>query len=547
MSGAARGMLWAGGLGAVVFVLRWAAYDSAPGPWLALGLLSAGLIVAGLTSGRRALRATLQTRGFRYSFGALALTLLALSIAAGVNAFVARYDTRWDVTEGKRYTLSDETILAMAALETPVQLQAFFPDQSAENAAFQELVAGYTAASSQISVEFHDPMAEPYRAREYEVTNVYGTVILEADGAQQRLETEFDEAALTNAILRLTSGESHLVCFSKDHGEASPEDGYEPTGLAVAADKLTGQGYTVELVSLIAAGGVSADCDALIIARPQVDLLSLEREAIASFVRDGGAVFWMLQSLMVDATAADLVRYGVQIGNDIVLEDNPEARMMGLDPSFVLVTPDALDFHPVTDEIKGQLLFQAVRSVELIEEVPAGLRGQIIARSSPGAWAERTLGGESAAPDSLDIVGSVPFMVAIEVDEPGSIVVGSVDLPPLEEATPSVSESAATPTPAATSQTPVGRAGGKVLVVGDATFASNQLLLQGSNLKLWLESVAWLVGEKRSVAIPEADFEGGKLEMNQAQTALVWLGCVLFFPGVALAFAGSAWARRRKL
>ena len=115
MSGAARGMLWAGGLGSVVFVLRWAAYDSAPGPWLALGLLSAGLIVAGLTSGRRALRATLQTRGFRYSFGALALTLLALSIAAGVNAFVARYDTRWDVTEGKRYTLSDETILAMHA------------------------------------------------------------------------------------------------------------------------------------------------------------------------------------------------------------------------------------------------------------------------------------------------------------------------------------------------------------------------------------------------------------------------------------------------
>ena len=134
-------------------------------------------------------------------------------------------------------------------------------------------------------------------------------------------------------------------------------------------------------------------------------------------------------------------------------------------------------------------------------------------------------------------------MVAVEVDEPSALAIGRVDLVPVAEPTLAVAELAEPASQAA----PSGRAGGKVLVVGDATFASNQLLLQGSNLKLWLESVAWLVGEERSVAIPEADFEGGKLAMNQAQTSLVWLVSVLFFPGVALAFAGSAWARRRKL
>ncbi len=545
MSVSARGMIWAGGLGTVIFVLRWLAYQSAAGPWLALGLVSVAMVVAGLVKRREEVKATLQTRGFRYSSGAFALTCVALGIAVALNALTARYDIRWDVTETKRYTLSDESISAMAALTQPVELLAFFPAQSAERSAFEELVAGYTAASSQISVSFFDPMAEPYRAREYDITNAYGTVILESEGARQRLETELDESALTNAVLRLTSGASHLICFSKDHGEASPEDAYEPTGLAVATDKLTGQGYEIELVSLISDGGVPDDCDALVVGRPQVELLPLEWEAIAQFVRDGGAVLWLLQALMVDNTAGDLARYGVKVGNDILLEDNPEARLMGLDPSFVLIAPDALDLHPVTDDIKGQLLFQAVRSVDVSAEPVDGLRTQVLARSSPGAWAERTLGGEAATPDELDIIGSVPIMVAVEVDDPSALAIGTTALTPAAEedaALPSLEVDEASESAAKTGGTP----GGKVLVVGDATFASNQLLLQGSNLKLWLESVAWLVGEERSVAVPERDYEGGKLVMNQAQTALLWLVSVLFFPGVALTFAGSAWARRRK-
>jgi hypothetical protein len=263
-------------------------------------------------------------------------------------------------------------------------------------------------------------------------------------------------------------------------------------------------------------------------------------------VRSGGNVLWLLQALMADETVADLRRYGVVVGNDVVLEDNPEARMMGMDPSFLLVPPDGLDFHPVTDEINGVLLLQVARSVDVLEDAPEGLRGQVLLRSSSAAWAERSLDGSAAAPDAADIVGAVPLMVAVEVDDPAAIVVGAS--PPSEQ--PAGAFALATPG-AETNDPPqkvsADRAGARLLVVGDATFPSNQLLLQGANQKLWLEAIAWLVGEERSVAIPEAKFAAGKLEMNQAQGTLVWLVSVLFFPGLALALGGAAWARRRKL
>ncbi|MBW2330948.1 MAG: hypothetical protein JRF30_08485 [Deltaproteobacteria bacterium] len=64
----------------------------------------------------------MKRRSTRHGTSALILVLLVLGILVFVEAISARHSARFDLTAGKRFTLSEQTLKVLKNLEKPVFL-----------------------------------------------------------------------------------------------------------------------------------------------------------------------------------------------------------------------------------------------------------------------------------------------------------------------------------------------------------------------------------------------------------------------------------------
>lgn len=549
-----------GGL-VLAFLINAALVDSITTPWAVTGGVGALLFAGWLFADRESLGAAASSRGARFTSTALVLSLLGLGLAVASNVLANRYDKRWDLTSTGRFTLSDQTDSILKGLDREVKVVAFFSLESmGEKEQFEDLIEGYSQKSTLLKVEYHDPVSEPLVAQQYKITTPYGTVILEAGDRTQRLESDFGEEAVTNALVRLTSDKDHVVCFTTGHGELPVDQDNDPSSLSGAVVKLEGLNYTVKNVTLLRDGGVPADCEMLIAADAQVDWLPAEREMLAAYVAGGGSFVLLIEPLQAPGLAADMARYGIAVGNDVVLEQNPNYQLVGGDMSYLVLDPSSFDLHPISEPIKGMTLLRLARSVDRGAEVP-GINVAVLAHTSAYAWAETTLDQNTLpSPDEgQDRIGQIPLIAVAEITDPAAIPVGNRAVGEVGGASPlsgllggaaaAATPSEATPSDAAPAEAAPAdvarKAGGKVVVFGDADFASNELIDQGSNRDLLLNTVAWLAGEEDQVSIRSPEGAKGSLSLNLGQGLLMWLVCLLGAPGVAVGMAVSTWISRR--
>ncbi len=543
-----------GGLGVVVFLAhRWVMGETDL-PFQIIGGLGGALLVAYLALDRKNVGEAATARSTVYGSGAALMVALGLGITVAVNILARRYDERWDWTATGVHTLSEQSIQTAAGLSEPIQVVAFFPMASVEEDSFQDLYESYDAHTDQLDLVLYDASTEPMLAEQWDITSPYGTVILVQGERKQRLENEFGEEAFTNALINLTSGTEHVVCFTEGHGERGVDDDYENEGFGAIVVKLEGTNYQVQTFVPATSGRVPEECATVVVAGPQLDFLPSEREILARHVLAGGSMTVLLDPLAAPELAADMARYGIRVGDDVVIEDNPELLLQGMDPSYILATAESFDHHPLTTGL-NMTVFRLMRSVGQIEGTE-GVQLQVLARSSDRSYAETDiLGGDplpgegelGVGPDG-QLVGRVALATAAEIVDPSKIqVTGSPALPGsfLEELGVKV-EDGADAAPGVLDE-PTRVPGGRVVVIGDADFASNALMLNGNNQDLLLNDLAWLVGEEDQIAIRSNEAGKGTLTMSAVQFALAILITLLFVPGLAILGAILVWMRRRKL
>jgi len=553
--------------------------DSLSDEWKYAAGIGSAFVGGWVYLARRSLQQAVSTRGARYSFGAVGLILLAAGVTVAINILAHRYDDRLDLTSTQRFSLAEQSASVVAGLDRTVEVTAFFRSGSLERSQFEDLMDSFEAHTTLLEVEYYDPIRAPMKAKEYGITSSYGTVVLQAGDDRQTLESDYGEEAFVNALIRLTAGIEHRVCFTEGHGELDPDEDSQPLGLGAVVLKLEGQNYVVEKTNLLRDGGVPASCEILIAADPEVDWLPAEREMLAAFVAGGGKFVLMLEPTHAPGLAADMSRYGIDIGDDIVLEANPNYQMAGADASYVLLDPTSFDFHKITSPIKGGVVLRLVRSVAKLDGV-AGVNVQVLARTSEYGWAETKLSGDTMPEPTPgeDIVGKVPIMAVSEVTDPASITVGSFTVEAGSrglsdgllgeaegeaeaeaeggEAPGTNAEAAAGPpdqepvalpdeAPPATAPEIIRKEGGKVLVIGDVDFATNELVDQLSNQDLLLNGVAWLAGEEDQVSIRPNEAAKGSMTMSILQGIFVWMICIIVMPGLAVVGALVTWRVRR--
>ena len=373
--------------------------DGAP-TWLAV----AGAILCILypVLDRDQLVETASTRSVRMGSGATALVALFAALAGALFLLAERHDTTFDLTTGARHTLADQSVTVARGLTEPIEVLSFFVATHPGGREFQGMVELMQEHTDQLSVQHVDPLRQPRLASANEVTGDHGTVIVRQGDVERRLEWPFTEERFVEILVTVASKVTHKVCWSMGHGEPDPDDSYTERGMGAVVAELDALNYQVVRMP-IPTQGIERDCEVLVVARPKQDWLPYEREALAAYLAEGGSVMVMLEPGLTPGFTEELARYGVIVGDDLVIDVNPSNQMMGVDdPSFVVVSGPGVLSHPITDSLGAALVFPLARTVAPNRE-REGVRIRGLLQTSDAAWAETDPEGAQVGPDPHEL------------------------------------------------------------------------------------------------------------------------------------------------
>jgi ABC-type uncharacterized transport system involved in gliding motility auxiliary subunit len=471
-------------------------------PWL----LGAGiaLVVLSLFVYARQARAALGTRSARYGLNTALMIVLLLGIIAIVEAVSYRHNARLDLTENRRNSLAPQTIQLLRDLKVDVNAVAFFRGDQPGKRVAEDLFKQYARyAGGRFTWKVVDPDREPGLARRYNV-ETYGTVVLETKDKSERL-TDAEEEKLTNGLVRLTRAGKRVVYVLQGHGQhelTSTDRG----GFSEAKAALEGANYEVKALALAREGAIPADAAVVIDPGPRTDALAPEVEALTAYLAKAGKLLVMVNPFQNEGMKKFLAGYGVDLGDDLVIETNPIGRMFGIGPEVPIV--QQYEPHPITRDLAGiTTLFPLTRSVSPSKTPPQGVNVQPIVRTSPQSWGETdraALNRGEAKPDAQDPRG------------PSIAVV-------------------------------VTRDKARLVVYGTSNFASNQFLNLQGNRDLFLNTVSWLAEQEDQISIRPKESKSTPVFLTAQQGWLAFLLPVVVLPALVLAGGVVAAVRRRAI
>jgi ABC-type uncharacterized transport system involved in gliding motility auxiliary subunit len=455
---------------------------------------------------------TLTRRDVRYGSNTLVMSVAFLAILALVNVLANRYTQQVDLTQNQLYTLSPLSVQVIHELKQPVHIIGFFRTGDPTQQQMTELLNEYTKESHLITYEFVDPQVKPGLARQYHV-QTFGTTVL-LSGTKQQSTTGTDEGSITSALLKLERNRPVIAYYLTGHGEldftSSAQD-----GAATAASALTAQNYDLRPLNLAATGKVPADAALVIEAGPTAPLLPQEVTALEQYLDRGGAALFMVDKSSRTALEPLAERYGVQIGNGVVVD--PSQSLMN-DPLTPLITQ--YQFSPITKDLP-ELLFQAATSVTPAKTAPAGYQVQPLAQTTAQSW---------LATDPK----TIQYQQGIDPVGPLDVVVSVAKAP-------ATTAAAATPT-----TTPAAPNGARIVFVGDVAFATNQMLsFGGGNQTLLTNAADWLTSNQDLIQIQAKVPTDRTMVLSNTQLNVLLYGSSVFLPLLVLAVGIIVWWNRR--
>ena len=476
---------------------------------------------------RRSFRQSLNLRTLKYGSHASLFTLIVLAVLVILYTVVVNHQQRFDVTRAKRFTLATQSIKLVQNLPQPIKVLGFFKREDRERSQFEDLLKQYTYHTDKLTYELVDPDREPGIAKRYNVTS-YNTVVVASSTKDEKV-LRLEEEAITNAILKVTRDTKKVVYFVTGHGELAISN-TERTGYSVAKRSLEEQNYEVKELPLAQYEQLPDDAAVVVVAGPRKDFLEPELHALTAYLEHSGHLLLMLENDGTPALWAFVQRYGLEVGNDVVIETNAVSRLIGGDYRVPAVT--AYEQHPITKDLEGIMtIFPIVRSISVAKDLPAGVSAQALASTSPQSWAETDLKALQE--------GQLTFDEGVDRRGPISIAaVATLSAPP------AAADSNAT-IPAETKAEKAPRAA-RLVAFGDVDFASNNYIALQGNGDLFLNTVSWLAEEEELIAIrPREGGGSGPVIVTAAQQPLLFWLPVVFLPLAVFGCGTLVFVRRR--
>lgn len=286
------------------------------------------------------------------------LVLVALAL---MNVLVHHVVCRWDMTDDKRYTISDPTKELLKTLDSPLTVTVLLEGEL--NSGFTRLQKAVGELLSEFSVytaeritsrswdaslvQGLDPIVIHERTHKGKMaqTTVYPYAVVEYKGkkrvvnllqnqrglsGEENLNNSIEnlEYSIVEAIRGLVQTQVEKVVFLEGHGELGERDVYDLT-------QLLAQYYQVDRGCLGYEAGVLDSYAAVIIADPQLPFSEEDKYILDQYIMQGGRVLWVVNGVKfstdflesqgatpivaLDLDINDMLfRYGVRIRHGLV-------------------------------------------------------------------------------------------------------------------------------------------------------------------------------------------------------------------------------------
>ena len=298
-------------------------------------------------------------RRLKYGANNIILIIAAIVIFVLVNFLSAALSekfpsTRIDLTGNGVFNIGDATKNVLAELdESGNEVHLYYmKGSSEENTYIKEIILKYLAASDNLEYEVKYFNRDPAFVQQFTSGTVteHSLIVENATNGRFRIinaseMTDYDEqgnlsaanleSKLTNALAYCISKDDNTVCFITDHREVNP---------AEMANVLTNENITPTTFSL-KNGEVPQDCKMLYIISPIDDFTAEEIERLDHYLDRGGSVQIAIEPFFsLPRLESYLKEWGITLGNDIVIEGDPNYRL--------IAEGDSIDvFYPQIEQI----------------------------------------------------------------------------------------------------------------------------------------------------------------------------------------------------
>lgn len=488
------------------------------------------LAVATLWLDRTAIGQLFGKKTTMYGLNSLIMVVLFFAIVVMLNLIVSKYDTKKDFTKNKLHSLSEQSIKVVRNLQQDIKLRAFiFPMQRAE---FEKIFDKYTYYSKKVTAEYIDVEREPMEVRKYDIKRA-GTIIVESSVRHSKVDNIQgpDDAKLeqkvTNAIIQVAKGAKKKIYFITGHGELLPSD-TEGRGYSQAKEALEASRYTVADLVLVEKDKIPEDADMLIFTGPKKDLLEHELKAVEEYVVKGGKALFLMEPDSTLTLKPLLAKLGADWhSKQTVVETNILQQRAGGNPLTPIVTTyDGT--HEITQEIRQLSIFAIATPVEKTAAAPKDVTLTSLFSSSNRSFEVPLLGDKVKLDPNKDKKGPLSLAVAISGKIAGATPPPAAEPKPGEE--PEKKE----------------EKDYRVVVVGDADFASNSFFTKGVNSDLFENMVSWLSHDADLIAIRPKSTDSSTFDITEARFRVINLASVVVAPLMMFLSGLAVWFSRRR-
>lgn len=473
-------------------------------------------------------------RALRYGSYSFVLTVIVIAAAVILNAIVGATQIRdrlkIDLTSSKLYSVGEKTDEVLSELSNPVQIIGLFDESQMGNSQYSqviEFIKQYENKSNMVTVRYIDPEKNPgYIQNELDPEGILGVkkydFVVKSDKRSKVLSTydifeqTFDqnnfqyyvtglnaEYAFTGAIRYVASENIPVVYYTEGHGEGNLEAEYTELKSSMELN-----GYEVKKINLATVEKVPDDASVVLVASPQQDISSIEKEKLTVFAENGGNTIFLLDPLNTNAVLTNieefLAEYNIGLGYDVVFEMAANRSAYG-QPFIFMPYVQSNDINANLDPDKFNTTVVNARSIQILQNVKEWITTTPLLVTSPEAV------GRSLNEEGEDTPG--PLNIAVAVEHKG-------------KTEPS-----------------------KTLVIGNAYFVSDQGLdTTGSGKKFLLNSLNWIEDQEADIYIPVKSFSTPRLQgMTQQTLTILFIGLIVVVPLIIIGIGVFVWLRRRHL
>jgi ABC-type uncharacterized transport system involved in gliding motility auxiliary subunit len=470
-------------------------------------------------------------RNARYGTIAGVSVVVVLGILVAVNYLSNRRNKRWDLTENKQYSLSEQSNKLLSSLESPARFMVF--DQATSLERFRPRLQAYEYGSNRVEVEYIDVDKDPVRTKEYKV-DTYGTIVVEYMGRTERVTTD-SEQDITNALIKVVNPTAKKIYFLSGHGEKDPGNSDRKIGYSAIADSLKRDNFEFATLALAQTNEIPMDATALVIAGPRTDLLEQEVPLINNYLTSRSGKLLVLfdppenlkEPTPMPRLTGLLDEWGIKATETVVLD------VSGLtsNPTAPVAAPP-YPSHAITNNFGFVTAYPLVRGLQP-QTSPQKRSGQTFVQTATRSWAEMSLASltdqkapVSADPEKGDIPGPVSIGVATAVpaSTPEPEPAANTDKKPEDE--PRKPET-------------------RVAAIGDSDFIANAYLGVEGNRDLFMNTVNWLAQQENLIAIRPREPSDRRLTLTENKTTAILLLSIFVIPGAVLGAGVYSWWRRR--